>query len=183
MLRVRVLTVGLALTAAACTGGEQRGTDTDTAMGGMAPPETTTTNPPPSTTGTDTMGAMTPDTMTSSAAGALDTAASNVADAVDTMGARAGQALDRTKAAAGAGAAAVGEAASSAAVRTKLSTLSTEQVSQLQQALNDDGCNAGTVDGMVGAQTRQGVECALQKYGISDTDVDSLYRALNLNFQ
>jgi peptidoglycan hydrolase-like protein with peptidoglycan-binding domain len=77
----------------------------------------------------------------------------------------------------------VGGAASTAAVRTQLATLSKDQVRQLQTALNNDGCSAGTPDGNVGAQTRKGVQCSLDKHGISSANLDSLYTVLNLNFK
>jgi peptidoglycan hydrolase-like protein with peptidoglycan-binding domain len=115
-------------------------------------------------------------TSTSSAAGALDTMTNRAGAAADTLANRAGQAAGEAKAA-------VGNAASTAAIRTKLATLSTDQVKQLQTALNNDGCSTGAADGRVGAQTRQAVQCSMQKHGISDTDVDSLYKVLNLNFQ
>lgn len=60
--------------------------------------------------------------------------------------------------------------------------LSSDQVQELQAALNDAGCDAGPVDGVVGAQTRAGITCGLQKHNISDQDMPALYRALNLNF-
>ena len=79
--------------------------------------------------------------------------------------------------------AAVGDAASTAAIRTQLATLSNDQVKQLQAALNNDGCDVGTPDGMMGAKTRQGVQCSLKKHDINSTNVDSLYTVLNLSFK
>lgn len=183
MLRTTVVGVALAISVAACSNKERSASNADTAMGTMTPAGTTGTSAPPSSTA-DTMGAMAPgSTTTSSAAGALDTMAHRAGAAVDTLANRAGEAANKAKAAAGAGAAAVGNAASSATIRTKLAALSNDQVKQLQTALNNDGCSAGAVDGMVGKQTREGVQCSMQKHDISDTDVDSLYRVLNLNFQ
>ena len=171
MLRVTVLGVALAISVAACTSREGA-SNADTAAGGAAP------------AGTDTMGTMAPEsTATTSAGGAIDTMSNRAGAAVDTMAQKAGQAANKAKAAAGAGAAAMGNAASSAALRTKLASLSSDQVKQLQTALNNDGCNAGTADGVMGQQTRQGVQCAMQKHNISGTDTDSLYKVLNLNFQ
>ena len=121
--------------------------------------------------------------MHDSAAGAIDTMSNRAGAAVDTLANRAGQAANEAKAAAGAGAAAVGDAASTAAIRTQLAALSNDQVKQLQTALNNDGCNVGTPDGKVGEGTRKGVQCSLEKHGISSTNVDSLYKVLNLNFQ
>lgn len=183
MLRVTVLGAALAISVAACTGKEKNGMNVDTALGNAASAGSTAAGAMSSAA--DSMGSMAASagsTATSSAAGAIDTMSSRAGAAMDTMASKAGTAMDKAKSAAGAGAAAVGAAASSAALRTKLSTLSSDQVSQLQKALNDNGCDVGTVDGVMGARTRQGVECGLEKNNISDADVDSLYRALNLNF-
>ena len=129
------------------------------------------------------MGAMAPgSTATSSAAGAIDTMSNRAGAAMDTMAQKAGAAANKAKAAAGAGAAAVGSAVSTAELRTKLATLSRDQVKQLQTALNNDGCNVGQPDGVMGEGTRKGVECAMRKHSIGDTNVDSLYKVLNLNF-
>ena len=103
--------------------------------------------------------------------------------AMDTVSEAAGGAIEKMKSAAGAGAAAVAGAASSTELRTKLSTLSSDQVMQLQSALNNDGCDVGTPDGAMGQKTRKGVECSLQKHNITGTDVDSLYSVLGLNFK
>jgi peptidoglycan hydrolase-like protein with peptidoglycan-binding domain len=123
------------------------------------------------------MGAMAPGaTDTSSAAGALDTMTNRAGAAADTLASKAGEAANSAKAA-------VGGAASTAAVRTQLATLSKDQVKQLQTALNNDGCSVGTPDGSVGEQTRKGVQCSLDKHGIGSTNLDSLYKVLNLNFK
>jgi peptidoglycan hydrolase-like protein with peptidoglycan-binding domain len=103
--------------------------------------------------------------------------------AADTLANKAGQVANKAKAAMGAGAAAVGNAASTATIRTQLASLSSDQVKQLQTALNNDGCNAGKADGIMGKQTRQGVQCDLKKHGISSTNVDSVYKVLNLSFK
>lgn len=60
--------------------------------------------------------------------------------------------------------------------------LSSDQVRQLQTALNDAGCRAGPVDGFVGAQTRRAIGCAMRKNNIETTDMNGLYRSLNLDF-
>ena len=60
--------------------------------------------------------------------------------------------------------------------------LSADQVRQLQTALNQSGCNAGPVDGIVGPKTRQGIACGMKKNNIRGQDLNALYRALNLNF-
>jgi hypothetical protein len=171
MLRVTVVGVALAISVAACTNKDRNAATTDTSVGGMAAPAGTTTTP------SDTMGAMAPGaTDTSSAAGAIDTMTNRAGAAVDTLANRAGEAANEAKEA-------VGGAASTAAIRTQLATLSKDQVKQLQTALSNDGCNVGTPDGKVGEGTRKGVQCSLEKHGISSTNVDSLYKVLNLNFQ
>ncbi len=181
MLRVTVVGVALAISVAACSKKSQNGATTDMAMGGMAAPGTTTT---PSSSTADTMNRAAPgSTTTSSASGALDTMTHKAGAAADTLANRAGKAANEAKTAAGAGAAAVGNAASTTAIRTQLAALSSDQVKQLQTALNNDGCNVGTPDGKVGAGTRKGVQCSLEKHGISSTNVDSLYKVLNLNFR
>lgn len=183
MLRIAVVGVALAITVTACSKKEGNASRADTAMGGMAPAGTTGTSAAPSSTA-DTMGAMAPgSTAVSSAAGALDTMTHRAGTAMDTMASKAGQAANKAKAAVGAGAATVGNAASAGVLRTKLATLSKDQVKQLQTALNNDGCSVGTPDGAMGSQTRKGVECSLQKHNIGDANVDSLYKVLNLNFR
>lgn len=182
MLRVTVVGVALAISVAACSNKERSAATTDTAVGGMAAPAGTTSTTPSSTA--DTMSRMAPGaTDTSSAAGALDTMTHRAGAAADTLASKAGQAANKAKAAVGAGAAAVGGAASTAAIRTQLARLSKDQVKQLQTALNNDGCSVGTPDGVMGEQTRKGVQCSLDKHGIGSTNVDSLYKVLNLNFQ
>jgi peptidoglycan hydrolase-like protein with peptidoglycan-binding domain len=60
--------------------------------------------------------------------------------------------------------------------------LSADQVRQLQAALNDAGCDAGPVDGVVGPRTRQGITCGLDQNNLRRDDVSGLYRALGLQF-
>ena len=180
MLRVTVLGVALAISVAACTNRE-RGSNADTAAGGGPAAGTESAAAP---AGADTMGGMAPgSTATTSAGGAIDTMAKKAGAAMDTMGQKAGQAANKAKAAAGAGAAKLGGAASSAELNTKLASLSRDEVKQLQTALNREGCNVGTPDGVVGPRTRQGVECALRKHNIPGANVDSLYKVLNLNIR
>lgn len=181
MLRVTVVGLALAISVAACNKQNRNARTTDTAMGGMAPTGSTSTAP---SSTADTMHRMAPgSTTTSSASGALDTMRHRTGAAADTLANKAGRAANKAKAAVGAGAAAVGNAASTATVRTQLASLSKDQVKQLQTALNNDGCNAGKADGVMGKQTREGVECDLKKHGISSTNVDSLYKVLNLSFK
>ena len=60
--------------------------------------------------------------------------------------------------------------------------LSTDQVRQLQQALNDAGCEAGAVDGRLGPRTREAMACARQKNNLTGNNPNELFRALNLGF-
>jgi len=60
--------------------------------------------------------------------------------------------------------------------------LSRSEVVQLQQALSNAGCDAGTADGVVGAKTRQAMQCARQQLGVSGNDNQALFQALNLDF-
>ncbi|HEU4584361.1 MAG TPA: hypothetical protein VFR95_01365 [Gemmatimonadaceae bacterium] len=189
MLRVTVVGVALAISMVACNKSDRNAATTDTAMGGMAPAGTTSAAPPSTTdtTRADTTGAMAPGaTDTSTSSGALDTMANRAGAAGDTLANRAGQAAEKAKAAAAGGAAAVGNAMvgnapSMQQLRTKLSALNKDQVQQLQTALNNDGCDVGTPDGKLGANTLKGVQCAMKKHNVND--IDSLYQALNLNFK
>lgn len=60
--------------------------------------------------------------------------------------------------------------------------LTADQVRQLQQALESDGCNPGPLDGVIGARTRQAMACARRKLGVSSSDPNELLHALNLPF-
>lgn len=60
--------------------------------------------------------------------------------------------------------------------------LSNDQVKQLQQALEETGCNTGPVDGIVGPKTRAAIHCAEQQNNISGNDMNQLFQALNLDF-
>lgn len=59
-------------------------------------------------------------------------------------------------------------------------TLSRENIAQLQTALTNAGCDAGTADGIMGPRTRRALACARQKNNVS-TDAE-LYQSLNLDF-
>jgi hypothetical protein len=176
MVRVTALALGIAVTLGACGGGDHQASNVDSAMGNVA-----------ANTDTAVSGA------TNTAAGALDTAGQKVDTAANTMGAnldtaanKVGANLDtaanKAKGAAGEAAGAVGSTASSAAIRVKLGKLSQDQVTQLQTALTSNGCDAGQADGHVGSKTVDAVKCGLQKNNIDDTDLDALYKALDLNF-
>jgi peptidoglycan hydrolase-like protein with peptidoglycan-binding domain len=58
--------------------------------------------------------------------------------------------------------------------------LSHDQVMQLQTALSNAGCDAGTADGVLGPKTRRAITCARQKNNVSSNA--ELYRSLNLDF-
>jgi hypothetical protein len=60
--------------------------------------------------------------------------------------------------------------------------LSTDQVKELQQAINDAGCHAGAVDGVVGPETREGISCIREQKGIQGDDVNDVISALGLSF-
>ena len=60
--------------------------------------------------------------------------------------------------------------------------LSSDEIRQLQDALQSDGCNPGTVDGVMGPHTRQAMACARHKLGVDSSDPNDLFQALNLNF-
>ena len=60
--------------------------------------------------------------------------------------------------------------------------LSSDQVSQLQQALTDAGCDAGTVDGKIGPRTRSALSCARRKNNLTGNNTNELLRSLNLSF-
>ncbi len=64
---------------------------------------------------------------------------------------------------------------------TRLALLA-DQVRRLQAALNDAGCNAGAVDGVVGGRTRQATACGVEKNNLGNNDLRGLYRSLDLDF-
>ena len=59
-------------------------------------------------------------------------------------------------------------------------TLSRENIAQLQGALSSAGCDAGTADGIMGPRTRRALSCARQKNNVSSDQ--ELYQSLNLDF-
>ena len=60
--------------------------------------------------------------------------------------------------------------------------LSSDQVKELQQAINDAGCHAGPVDGIAGPQTREGIACVREQKGIQGDDLNDVVSALGLSF-
>jgi peptidoglycan hydrolase-like protein with peptidoglycan-binding domain len=113
----------------------------------------------------------------------VDTALSGVGAEVDTA---IGGAADRVGARTDTSKPIDGEEALTPARRAgttfDLSGLSADQVKQLQTALNNNGCNAGPVDGVVGPRTQQGIACAMRKHNVQGQDLNALYRSLNLDF-
>jgi hypothetical protein len=66
--------------------------------------------------------------------------------------------------------------------RSRNMGLSTDQVKQLQQAINQNGCKAGPADGQFGPETRQGVQCIRQQKNITEKGLNPVLQALNLGF-
>jgi len=60
--------------------------------------------------------------------------------------------------------------------------LNHDQVTQLQTALQQMGCDPGNVDGVMGQHTQRAEACARQKNNITSNDPQALYQSLNLNF-
>ena len=65
--------------------------------------------------------------------------------------------------------------------RTRMG-LTHDQVHSLQQALVDDGCYSGRVDGIIGPKTRAAIACSRRKHDLSGENANELFRALNLDF-
>ncbi len=117
-----------------------------------ADPDTTETETP-AATGADAEGTM-----------AADRAAAPSSDASGNRGPSGAEAMGGTRAA------------------TTRRDLSADQVRRLQAALNDAGCDAGAVDGVMGRRTRQAIACGQQKNNLGSDDLSGLYRALDLDF-
>jgi len=60
--------------------------------------------------------------------------------------------------------------------------LTTEQVKELQKAINDNGCHAGEVTGTITDATREGIQCIRESKNIEGTDVNDVLKALGLSF-
>ncbi len=60
--------------------------------------------------------------------------------------------------------------------------LTTDQVKELQKAINDNGCHAGEVTGTVDDATREGIQCIREARGIEGTDINEVLTALGLPF-
>jgi peptidoglycan hydrolase-like protein with peptidoglycan-binding domain len=59
--------------------------------------------------------------------------------------------------------------------------LTRTQVTMLQQALRDDGCDPGRIDGIVGPRTRRAIACAYQENDLDGRNLNELFRALDLS--
>jgi peptidoglycan hydrolase-like protein with peptidoglycan-binding domain len=59
--------------------------------------------------------------------------------------------------------------------------LSQQQVERLQERLNEMGCDAGPVDGLIGPRTRQAISCARTRENIPGNDIQELIRALGVD--
>jgi hypothetical protein len=56
------------------------------------------------------------------------------------------------------------------------------QARSLQRALREAGCDPGPVDGIVGPMTERAIACARNAKNVSGDDMNSLLRALELDF-
>lgn len=61
------------------------------------------------------------------------------------------------------------------------SGLTHEQMHQFQQALKDDGCYRGRVDGVMGAGTRRAIACSRKKHDVNGNNINELFRAINFD--
>ena len=60
--------------------------------------------------------------------------------------------------------------------------LTTDQVKELQKAINDNGCHAGEVTGTITDDTREGIDCIRQAKNIQSSDINDVLQALGLSF-
>jgi hypothetical protein len=75
-----------------------------------------------------------------------------------------------------------GESRGSVAARGPASLgLTRTQVTMLQQALRDDGCDPGAIDGLVGPRTRRAIACAYERNDLDGRNLNALFRALDLS--
>jgi hypothetical protein len=66
--------------------------------------------------------------------------------------------------------------------RAKSMGLSTDQARQLEQAIKDNGCDVGTVDGIIDSDTHDGLACIRRQKNIQGNDLNDVLKALNLGF-
>jgi Ni/Co efflux regulator RcnB len=75
-----------------------------------------------------------------------------------------------------------GESRGSVAARGRPNLgLTQMQVTMLQQALRDEGCDPGPIDGIVGPRTRRAIACAYQENDLDGRNLNELFRALDLS--
>jgi len=60
--------------------------------------------------------------------------------------------------------------------------LTTEQVKELQKAINDNGCHAGEVTGVITDATREGIQCIRESKNIEGSDINDVLKSLGLPF-
>ncbi|HEX6058931.1 MAG TPA: peptidoglycan-binding domain-containing protein [Gemmatimonadaceae bacterium] len=72
-----------------------------------------------------------------------------------------------------------GSVAAGARARRNLGLTST-QVTMLQQALKDGGCDPGPVDGVVGPRTRRAIACGFRTNDLDGRNLNELFRSLDL---
>lgn len=58
--------------------------------------------------------------------------------------------------------------------------LTNAQVRMLQQSLEDDGCDPGPVDGIIGPRTRRAIACGFRENDLDGRNLNELFRALDL---
>lgn len=61
--------------------------------------------------------------------------------------------------------------------------LSTNEIRELQQALQNINCYDAHIDGIIGPRTRAGIPCAMRHHNLTGSDPNELMRALNLNIE
>jgi peptidoglycan hydrolase-like protein with peptidoglycan-binding domain len=60
--------------------------------------------------------------------------------------------------------------------------LTTDQVKQLQEAINNNGCSVGPVTGSFDNRTIAGIQCIRTNKSIQSNNLNDVLRALNLSF-
>ena len=60
--------------------------------------------------------------------------------------------------------------------------LSSDETKEMQQALGREGCDVGTVDGIVGQRTVRGIECFRETRSLAAADLDAVLTALAVSF-
>lgn len=60
--------------------------------------------------------------------------------------------------------------------------LTTEQVKELQKAINNNGCDAGPVTGTIDDATQKGIDCIRESKHVQGSDINDVLQALGLSF-